>query len=167
MSITVDIDAKIPNNVDLAGDRRLQRALESWQPKFIRWWEELGPAAFQHNPVFLRTAIDVGQQGGQVGQARGRDEVGRRPQRLQGRQQGVGQGLLAGAGRDHQACVPFARQARTQFGEALGVPALEQPEGARAGMEQHGRSSTPVAGQLGNQAFPRASLDAQPGPRRG
>jgi len=63
MSITVDIDAKIPNNVDLAGDRRLQRALESWQPKFIRWWEELGPAAFQDNPVFLRTAIDVGQQG--------------------------------------------------------------------------------------------------------
>ena len=63
MSITVDIDAKIPNNVDLASDRRLQRALESWQPKFIRWWEELGPAAFQKNPVFLRTAIDVGQQG--------------------------------------------------------------------------------------------------------
>ncbi len=63
MSITVDIDAKIPNNVDLASDRRLQRALESWQPKFIRWWEELGPVAFKTNPVFLRTAIDVGQQG--------------------------------------------------------------------------------------------------------
>ena len=63
MSITVDIDAKIPNNVDLAGDRRLQRALESWQPKFIRWWEELGPAAFKTNQVFLRTAIDVGQKG--------------------------------------------------------------------------------------------------------
>jgi benzoyl-CoA 2,3-epoxidase subunit B len=31
----VDIDARIPNNVDLAGDRRLQRALESWQPRFI------------------------------------------------------------------------------------------------------------------------------------
>jgi benzoyl-CoA 2,3-dioxygenase component B len=60
---TVDIDAKIPNNVDLAGDRRLQRALESWQPKFIRWWEELGPVAYQHNPVFLRTAIDVGREG--------------------------------------------------------------------------------------------------------
>ncbi len=59
----VDIDAKIPNNVDLAGDRRLQRALEGWQPKFIRWWEELGPSAFQRNPVFLRTAIDVGRDG--------------------------------------------------------------------------------------------------------
>ncbi len=62
MSI-VDIDAKIPNNVDLAGDRRLQRALEQWQPKFIRWWEDLGPSAFQRAPVYLRTAIDVGQQG--------------------------------------------------------------------------------------------------------
>lgn len=59
----VDINAKIPNNVDLADDRRLQRALEQWQPKFIRWWEELGPAAFARNPVYLRTAIDVGQQG--------------------------------------------------------------------------------------------------------
>ncbi|MEM7324045.1 MAG: benzoyl-CoA 2,3-epoxidase subunit BoxB [Actinomycetota bacterium] len=62
-AITVDIDAKIPNNVDLNGDRRLKRALESWQPKFIRWWEELGPAAFKNNQVFLRTAIDVGQRG--------------------------------------------------------------------------------------------------------
>ena len=61
--VTVDIDAKIPNNVNLKEDRRLQRALESWQPKFIRWWEELGPAAFKENPVFLRTAIDVGQKG--------------------------------------------------------------------------------------------------------
>ena len=59
----VDIDAKIPNNVDLAGDRRLQRALESWQPKFIQWWKELGPVAFQDNDVYLRTAIDVGQEG--------------------------------------------------------------------------------------------------------
>ena len=59
----VDINAKIPNNVDLAGDRRLQRALESWQPKFIRWWEELGPVAFKTDPVYLRTAISVGREG--------------------------------------------------------------------------------------------------------
>jgi len=63
MSIKVDIEAKIPNNVGLKDDRRLQRALESWQPKFIRWWEELGPVAFKESPVFLRTAIDVGQKG--------------------------------------------------------------------------------------------------------
>ncbi len=59
----VDIDAKIPNNVGLADDRRLQRALEQWQPKFIRWWEDLGPSAFKRNPVYLRTAVDVGQEG--------------------------------------------------------------------------------------------------------
>ncbi len=59
----VDINARIPNNVDLAGDRRLQRALESWQPKFIDWWRAQGPVAFKDNPVYLRTAISVGQQG--------------------------------------------------------------------------------------------------------
>jgi benzoyl-CoA 2,3-dioxygenase component B len=59
----VDIDAKIPNNIDLASDRRLQRALEQWQPKFIRWWEDLGPAAFARNQVYLRTAVDVGSDG--------------------------------------------------------------------------------------------------------
>ncbi len=61
--MTVDIEAKIPNNVDLAGDRRLQRALESWQPKFIQWWKELGPVGYQDNPIYLRTAIDVGKEG--------------------------------------------------------------------------------------------------------
>ena len=60
---TVDIDAKIPNNVDLASDRRLQRALESWQPKFVSWWRALGPVAFQDSDVFLRTAVSVGQDG--------------------------------------------------------------------------------------------------------
>ena len=59
----VDIDATIPNNVDLAGDRRLRRALESWQPRFIAWWRDLGPVAFQDNDVYLRTAIAVGQEG--------------------------------------------------------------------------------------------------------
>ena len=59
----VDIDAKIPNNVDLSSDRRLQRALESWQPKFVSWWRELGPVAFQDNDVYLRTAVSVGQEG--------------------------------------------------------------------------------------------------------
>jgi len=59
----VDINAKIPNNVDLAGDRRLQRALETWQPQFVNWWRELGPVAHNNDPVYLRTAIAVGQEG--------------------------------------------------------------------------------------------------------
>jgi benzoyl-CoA 2,3-epoxidase subunit B len=61
--MTVDIDAAIPNNVDLAGDRRLRRALESWQPRFVDWWKELGPVAFQDHDIYLRTAIAVGQDG--------------------------------------------------------------------------------------------------------
>ena len=59
----VDIDAKIPNNVGLADDRRLQRALENWQPRFLQWWRDLGPVAFKDNPVYLRTAVSVGREG--------------------------------------------------------------------------------------------------------
>ena len=59
----VDVDALIPNNVDLGADRRLLRALESWQPRFLGWWKELGPAAFQNHEVYLRTAISVDQEG--------------------------------------------------------------------------------------------------------
>jgi benzoyl-CoA 2,3-dioxygenase component B len=61
--MNVDIDSTIPNNVGLADDRRLQRALESWQPKFVQWWKDLGPVAFQDRDVYLRTAVDVGQEG--------------------------------------------------------------------------------------------------------
>ena len=35
MPTKIDYDSKIPNNVALADDRRLQRALEGWQPKFL------------------------------------------------------------------------------------------------------------------------------------
>ncbi len=59
----VDIDAKIPNNVDLASDKRLQRALETWQPRFLDWWREMGPVAFQDKDVYLRTATSVSQEG--------------------------------------------------------------------------------------------------------
>jgi len=54
---------KIPNNVDLAHDRKLQRALEHWQPKFLDWWREMGPSDFAQSEVYLRTAISVDAQG--------------------------------------------------------------------------------------------------------
>jgi benzoyl-CoA 2,3-epoxidase subunit B len=60
---TVDYSEKIPNNVDLGSDRKLQRALESWQPKFLQWWRDLGPVAFQDKDVYLRTAISTDQEG--------------------------------------------------------------------------------------------------------
>ena len=44
----------IPNNVDLSSDRRLQRALEQWQPNFLSWWKEVGPEGFQAHQIYLR-----------------------------------------------------------------------------------------------------------------
>ncbi|MCK2218774.1 benzoyl-CoA 2,3-epoxidase subunit BoxB [Actinomadura sp. ATCC 31491] len=58
----VDYGARIPNNVNLAGDRRLQRALEGWQPRFLDWWKQLGPA-LPTRDVYLRTAVAVGRDG--------------------------------------------------------------------------------------------------------
>jgi benzoyl-CoA 2,3-epoxidase subunit B len=56
-------DTRIPNNVDLSSDKRLQRALEEWQPNFVNWWLEMGPEGFQTDDVFLRTAISVDHEG--------------------------------------------------------------------------------------------------------
>ncbi len=58
----IDYSQQIPNNVDLNNDRRLQRALEGWQPKFLEWWKALGPA-IPTQDVYLRTAISVGRDG--------------------------------------------------------------------------------------------------------
>jgi benzoyl-CoA 2,3-dioxygenase component B len=58
----IDYSERIPNNVNLAGDRRLQRALEGWQPKFLDWWRTLGPE-LPTKDVYLRTAIAVGRDG--------------------------------------------------------------------------------------------------------
>lgn len=59
----VDYSQRIPNNVGLADDRRLQRALEGWQPRFAQWWDELGPAGFSGSDVYLRTAVDTSRDG--------------------------------------------------------------------------------------------------------
>jgi benzoyl-CoA 2,3-dioxygenase component B len=59
----IDYLERIPNNVDLAGNRRLQRALEDWQPKFLDWWKDMGPDGFQTRDVYLRTAVSVDAKG--------------------------------------------------------------------------------------------------------
>ena len=59
----IDYSEKIPNNVNLSGDRRLQRALEQWQPNFIDWWKEVGPEGALNYEVYLRTAISVDPKG--------------------------------------------------------------------------------------------------------
>jgi benzoyl-CoA 2,3-epoxidase subunit B len=59
----IDYLERIPNNVGLAENRRLQRALEEWQPKFLQWWMDMGPDGFQARDVYLRTAVSVDAQG--------------------------------------------------------------------------------------------------------
>ena len=59
----IDYDSLIPNNVGLSQDRRVQKALERWQPEYINWWKGLIPERFQKSPVYLRTAISVEPQG--------------------------------------------------------------------------------------------------------
>ena len=62
MTTSADYSEKIPNNVELREDRRLQRALESWQPNFLSWWETMGPT-LPTEDVYLRTAVNVGREG--------------------------------------------------------------------------------------------------------
>jgi len=61
--MNINYSDKIPNNVNLANDRKLQRALEHWQPHFLKWWDEQGPKDFQSNDVYLRTAVGVDAKG--------------------------------------------------------------------------------------------------------
>ncbi len=55
----VDLNGKIPNNVGLSDDVKLRRALETWLPQYLEWWNDMGPSDFADKPVFLRTAVSV------------------------------------------------------------------------------------------------------------
>jgi benzoyl-CoA 2,3-dioxygenase component B len=55
----INYNDRIPNNVNLSSDRRLQRALEKWQPAFLDWWGDVGPQVFKNNDIFLRTAVST------------------------------------------------------------------------------------------------------------
>jgi benzoyl-CoA 2,3-dioxygenase component B len=61
--MSINYSEKIPNNVNLAGDRTLQRALEQWRPAFLNWWRDMGPDDAQNFNVYLRTAISVEPSG--------------------------------------------------------------------------------------------------------
>ena len=61
--MAIDYYERIPNNVGLADNRALQRALEHWQPRFLDWWREMGPTAFRGADVYLRTATAVDEKG--------------------------------------------------------------------------------------------------------
>jgi benzoyl-CoA 2,3-epoxidase subunit B len=61
--VSINYSERIPNNVDLASDRTLQRALEHWQPRFLDWWREMGPIGTDAYNVYLRTAVSVESDG--------------------------------------------------------------------------------------------------------
>src|SRR6201990_294100 len=61
--MNVDYNGLIPNNVDLNGDIRVQKALEKWHPGYIDWWNDMGPEGFQQSLVYLRTAYSVDPRG--------------------------------------------------------------------------------------------------------
>src|SRR5215510_10800938 len=61
--MSVDLLSKIPNNVNLSSDKRLQRALEQWLPNYLDWWKQVGPEGFQERNVYLRTAVSVETDG--------------------------------------------------------------------------------------------------------
>ena len=61
--MSINYSEKIPNNVNLSEDRALQRALEQWQPNYLRWWGDMGPDGSQDFDVYLRTAVSVDPQG--------------------------------------------------------------------------------------------------------
>ncbi len=61
--MSINYSERIPNNVNLASDRTLQRALEHWQPQFLDWWQEMGPSDFADKDIYLRTAIGVDVEG--------------------------------------------------------------------------------------------------------
>jgi benzoyl-CoA 2,3-dioxygenase component B len=63
METAINYSEKIPNNVNLAEDRTLQRALEQWQPEFLSWWREMGPEKTESYDVYLRTAVSVERDG--------------------------------------------------------------------------------------------------------
>jgi benzoyl-CoA 2,3-dioxygenase component B len=63
VAMDINYSEKIPNNVNLSDDRRLQRALEQWQPSFLKWFQEIGPENAMDCEVYLRTAISVDPKG--------------------------------------------------------------------------------------------------------
>ena len=57
--MSTELDEKIPNNVNLAGDKRLQRALEQWLPNYLSWWQEVGPEGFQADDIDFADEVRV------------------------------------------------------------------------------------------------------------
>ncbi len=60
--MSIDYGERIPNNVDLGEDRRLQRALEGWLPNYLQWWQELGPEGSQLDGCLPTQGVSLQRQ---------------------------------------------------------------------------------------------------------
>ncbi len=40
--VHVDYSTRIPNNVGLTEDPRVLKALETWHPGYLDWWQDMG-----------------------------------------------------------------------------------------------------------------------------
>ncbi len=142
---------RIPNNVDLAGNKRLLRALEHWQPAYLDWWRDMGPPGFQDShQVYLRTAVSVDAAGWahfdyvklpgiSLGHFPGRADAGS-PHRLR-RLQGPA-GVAGSAGRVPQPVAPPDRHSRRHRARQRRAAAL-----ARRALPEPLRPAQPVPGQ--------------------
>jgi len=61
--MSINYNERIPNNVDIGDNRRLQRALEAWQPHYLDWWRDVGPENSTDLDIYLRTAVSVDPKG--------------------------------------------------------------------------------------------------------
>ncbi|MEI7803785.1 MAG: benzoyl-CoA 2,3-epoxidase subunit BoxB [Hyphomicrobiales bacterium] len=61
--MNVDYSTQIPNNVGLTEDARVLKALQTWHPGYLDWWQNMGPEGFQEKLVYLRTAVSVDPKG--------------------------------------------------------------------------------------------------------
>ena len=174
-SASIDYSERIPNNVGLARDRRLQRALERWQPQFLDWWRQLGPVA---PPARRLPAHRDRGRPGRLGPLRLREDAGLPVGHLPGRarpgphdrlRRAPGRaGLAGGAGRVPRRPAPADRRPgrhRAGLGRAAAPPRRHRAEPVRPAQPVPGqrRGGPPPVGD----GLPAARLLRPGRPRRG
>ena len=178
--MSVELFEKIPNNVNLSSDKRLQRALEQWLPNYLSWWQEMGPEGFQGRSG-LPAHRDL-RRGERLGALRLRAHAGvplghlpgaaRAGARIIGFWRSLRRSGVAGsAGRVSSAASPHHRHAgryRAGFRRAAAPPGADRAVALRHAQPVSGqrrRGPSPVGDGL-SAAFPTSAKTAAKKPRR-
>ncbi len=151
--MNVDYTTKIPNNVSLAEDRRVLRALEGWHPGYLELVERHGPGRLPGVPRLSAHRRQRRSQG--LGQVRLREDA-RLP---------LGHPARAAGGGPHGAVRPALRRARLAGGARRvsrhAAPAHRHPGRHRAGLRRAAAASRQ------DRALPLRHAQPVPGQRRG